>query len=239
VSVLTDIAEERELSAPTAPVALPCVNLLPPEIAERKAFRKMQLRLGGLVVVAAGVVGLLYYQAAGGVGPAQDRLDAAQSQSTTLQHQIADLSNVTKTRAQYEAAQAALAKVLGSDVRWSRYLNDLSITLPANVWVENVAVSQTSPSSTTGTTGATTSTSAASTATAGGLGTLKIQGKALSFNDVAVWLETLAKEKGYTNVWLSQGAKQDMGGKTVVNFTSTVTFTPAILSQRYTKQAGS
>jgi Tfp pilus assembly protein PilN len=239
VSVLTDISQERELSAPTEPVAWPCVNLLPPEIAERKAFRKLQLRLGSLVVVAAGVVGLLYYQAAGGVGPAQDRLDAAQSQSAVLQHQIADLSNVTKTRAQYEAAQAALAKVLGSDVRWSRYLNDLSITLPANVWVEDLTVTQTGEPTTSSTAGGGTSNGAAAGATNSGLGTLSIKGKALSFNDVAVWLETLAKEKGYTNVWLSQGATEELGDTTVVNFTSTVTFTPAILSQRYTKQAGS
>jgi Tfp pilus assembly protein PilN len=246
VSVLTDISEERELSAPPAPVVLPCINLLPPEIAERKAFRKMQLRLGSIVVVAAGLVGLVYVQVAGGVGPAQDRVDAAQSQSSVLQHQIAGLSNVTKTRAQFEASQAALAKVLGTDVRWSRYLNDLSISMPANVWVENLAVSQTATpttrsSTSTGTaTGTTTpSTGSSSNTVASGLGTLTIQGKALSFNDVAVWLDTLAKEKGYTNVWLGQGAKQVVGSQTVVNFTSTVTFTPAILSQRYTKQAGS
>ena len=84
---------------------------------------------------------------------------------------------------------------------------------------------------------ATTGTS--TTAATAGLGTLNIQGKAFSFNDVAVWLETLAKEKGYASVWLSQGAKQLYGNRTVVNFTSTVSFTPAILSQRYTKQAGS
>ena len=236
MSVLTDISEERELSAPMAPVLLPCINLLPPEIAERKAFRSLQMRLGCLVLVAAAVVGAGYWQAAGGVAPAQDRLNAAQSQSTVLQHQIANLSNVTKTRAQFQAAQAALAKVLGTDVRWSRYLNDLSISMPANVWVENLTVNQ----STLPSTGTTTSgTSTASSATTAGLGSLTIQGKAMSFNDVAVWLDTLAKEKGYANVWLSQGATQVVGSDTVVNFTSTVTFTPAILSQRYTKQAGS
>lgn len=235
MSVLTDIAEERELSAPATAVVLPCVNLLPPEVAQRKAFRQLQFRLAGLVVVAAGVVALVYTQVAGGVAPAQNRLDAARNQGIVLQRQIAGLSNVTQTRAEYEAAQAALSKIMGSDVRWSRYLNDLSITMPANVWVENLAVNETAATQTT--TANPNGTQVKGTADTG-LGTLKIQGKALSFNDVAVWLETLSKEKGYTDVWLAQGATQVIDGKTVVNFTSTVTFTPAVLSQRYTKRAG-
>ena len=84
----------------------------------------------------------------------------------------------------------------------------------------------------------TSSTPASTTSAASnGLGTLTIQGDALSYNDVAVWLETLAKEKGYTNVWLTQGTTQEIGDQAVVQFTSTVTFTPDVLSKRYT-QAG-
>lgn len=232
MSVATDTLV-REEAAGVAVATLPRVNLLPPEIAENKAFRVMQLRLAAVVVVALAIVGLVYMQVAGGESSARNRLDAAQSQSTSLQHQISKLSNVTATAKQLEAAQGALAKAMGAEVRWSRYLNDLSITLPSNVWVTNVTVTETAaPAGST----------AAAAATAGkgtsSLGSLSLQGKALSFNDVAVWLETLAKEKGYTDVWLTQGATEKIGDQEVVDFTSTVGFTPQVLSQRYLKQAG-
>jgi Tfp pilus assembly protein PilN len=237
VSVATDtLAQEAQGTAARTPVVLPCVNLLPPEIAERRRATIVKMRLGGVVVAAAAVVGLVYFQVAGGVAPAQDRLDAAQAQSTTLQRQIAALSNVTKTQKELDAAKAAVSKALGNEVRWSRYLNDLSITLPSNIWVTNVAIAENGvPTAAAGSSAA--ATTSATAASANGLGTLTIQGDALSFNDVAVWLETLAKEKGYTNAWLSQGTTQQIGDQNVIQFTSTVTFTPDVLSQRYT-QAG-
>jgi Tfp pilus assembly protein PilN len=233
VSVATDTLV-REEAAGVAVATLPRVNLLPPEIAENKAFRVMQLRLAAVVVVALAIVGLVYMQVAGGESSARNRLDAAQSQSTSLQHQISKLSNVTATAKQLEAAQGALAKAMGAEVRWSRYLNDLSITLPSNVWVTNMTVTENAtPASSTAAAAAT-----PAGKTSSSLGSLTIQGKALSFNDVAVWLETLAKEKGYTDVWLTQGATEKIGDQEVVDFTSTVGFTPQVLSQRYTKQAG-
>lgn len=237
MSVATDtLVQDSQETAQRTPVVLPCVNLLPPEIAERRRASIVKLRLGGVVVAAAAVVGLVYFQVAGGVAPAQDRLNAAQSQGTTLQHQIANLSNVTKTQKELDGARAAVSKALGNEVRWSRYLNDLSITLPSNIWVTNVAISETAVPTASGTSSASATTSA-SAAAAKGLGTLTIEGDALSFNDVAVWLETLAKEKGYANVWLTQGTSTLIGAQNVIQFTSTVTFTPDVLSQRYT-QAG-
>jgi Tfp pilus assembly protein PilN len=235
VSVATDTLVQEAGTAQRTPVVLPCVNLLPPEIAERRRANIVKLRLGGVVVAAAAIVGVVYFQVAGGVGPAQHRLDVAAAQQTTLQHQISALSNVTKTQKELEAAKEAVSKALGNEVRWSRYLNDLSITLPSNIWVTNVAITENGvPGGAASNSSAATAASAASDS---GLGTLSIQGDALSFNDVAVWLETLAKEKGYTNVWLTQGNTQVIGDQNVIQFTSTVTFTPDVLSKRYT-QAG-
>jgi Tfp pilus assembly protein PilN len=235
VSVATDTLVQEAGTAQRTAVVLPCVNLLPPEIAERRRANIVKLRLGGVVVAAAAIVGVVYFQVAGGVAPAQDRLSVAQAQGSTLQHQIAGLSNVTKTQKELEAAKEAVSKALGNEVRWSRYLNDLSITLPSNIWVTNVAINENGVPATSG--GSSTSASTAATGSADGLGTLTIEGDALSFNDVAVWLETLAKEKGYTNVWLTQGTTQKIGDQPVIQFSSTVSFTPDVLSKRYT-QAG-
>jgi len=64
-------------------------------------------------------------------------------------------------------------------------------------------------------------------------------GVALSHDDVAVWLETLAREHGYSNAFFSSSAEADLFGHTVYNFSSTVTVTPDAYSGRYSKPAGS
>ena len=57
-------------------------------------------------------------------------------------------------------------------------------------------------------------------------------------DDVAAWLESLAKEKGYTNPYFSSSTKAAIGSRPVVNFTSTVTVTKDAYSGRYSKPAG-
>jgi len=85
--------------------ALPQVNLLPPEIAEKTVFRRVQLGLGAAVVAALGVVGLLYLSAASRVTSAQGDLDTATASGQSLQTQSAKYSEVTGVYARAAAAQ--------------------------------------------------------------------------------------------------------------------------------------
>ncbi|MCW2779262.1 MAG: Fimbrial assembly family protein, partial [Frankiales bacterium] len=212
-------------------VVLPRVNLLPPEIAIRRTFQQVQMGLGGAVLAAVGLVALLYVGATGAVSDAQSDLDTKTADGQALQVQTAKYRDVTATYARAAAAQAMLTQAMGEEVRWSRYLNDLSLTVPDNVWVKNVSFTQ--------------SDGAAAPAAAGtapgavaGIGTATFTGVGFAHDDVAVWLESLAKQKGYANPYFANSTEALVGSRKVVNFTSTTTLTPAALSGRYTAPAG-
>lgn len=205
---------------------LPSVNLLPPEIAERAAFRKVQIGLGAAVLASLGVVGLLYNSASGSVSDAQASLDSVVAQHSSLQRQAAKYRNVTAVYAKAAAAQASLTSAMGDEVRYSQMLNDLSLTIPSNVWLKNVSFV------------ATTATAATAAGGKPGIGTLTATAVAFSHDDVAVWLESIAGLKTYSNPYFSSSTEALIGTRKVVNFTSTATVTPAALSGRFTKPIG-
>lgn len=224
MSLMTETRAEVSLSS------LPRVNLLPPEIAEGRRMRRIQVGLGGAVVGALGVVALLYVGASSSVSSAQTELDAANARHASLQAESAKYRDVTAVYAQAAAAQAMLTQAMGEEVRYSQFLNDLSLTVPENVWLKNVTFSQSAP--------AAPSAAAAASATAAGIGTVTFTGVGFSHDDVAVWLESLATQKGYTNPYFSSSTEALLGTRKTVNFTSTATLTSAAYSGRYTKPIG-
>jgi Tfp pilus assembly protein PilN len=214
-----------------APV-MPRVNLMPPEIAEAARFRRFQLAMGGAVVGAFVVVAALYMSAHGGVASAQNQLDAAKQQNIALQAQRNQLQSVQDVYSQVSAKQAMLTTAMGDEIRWSTYLNDLSLRIPDHVWLTNITATQTTAGTlpTTTTPGATTSTA---------IGNVVFTGVAFSHDDVATWLEALAKEKGYANPYFTNSTESTIGPRTVEDFTSSVDLSDTAKSGRFTKPAGS
>src|SRR3954467_8020126 len=93
--------------------SLPRVNLLPPEIAETRRFRRIQVGLGGAVLGAVGIVALLYVGASSSVSNAQDDLDSANATHTALTAETAKYRDVTAVYARAAAAQAMLTQAMG------------------------------------------------------------------------------------------------------------------------------
>lgn len=185
---------------------LPRVNLLPPEMGAARRLRQVQGGLLGLVALSLGVVGALYLHAHGGVAQAQQQFDDAQRKNVTLQSQLAGLQGVTKAKAQVQQAEGQLQSAMGQDIRWSRYLKDLTLNTPANVWYEQTTftVAGGAPG------GAPASTLAAS----GAVGTVTFAGQALTHMDVAALLVQLGKEKGFVNPYFTSSAEQTAPGTT-------------------------
>lgn len=208
--------------------ALPRVNLLPPEIGERRRFRKVQAGLAGAVVAAAVVVGLLFVIATGGVTDANDEVDSAASQQRAVQAETARYKDVTAAFKRTSDAQLLLATAMGQEVRYSRFLNDLALTIPPNVWIKNLAFTQAAPAAATGV-----------AAAPSGIGTVTITGVAYEHEDVAVWLESLAAQKGYAQPLLQSSTEALLGtSKVVTNWSTTVTLSADALALRYTTTSG-
>ncbi len=254
MSVLTDSSPESgatagdfDLLTPVEYVA-PRANLLPPEIAERAALRKMQALLAAAVIACGGIVGAVYVTSASGRAPAKAALAQAQSEQQTLSAQKAALAPAQAAHQQVLAAKQSLVAAMSSEVLWSNQLDTLRRRLTDGVRLSTLTVTPTDPTGTgaastavqlpAGPAGTSSSTPSA-TSTAGGtaasapyLASVTMAGTALDNDAVANWLDTLAGMPGWANVYLTSTSSTP--NSTLVTYSITANITQAALSHRYT-----
>ena len=201
---------------------LPRVNLLPPEIGERKRLQQVQAGVVVAVIVAVGAVVTLDMTGSHKVTDAKTQLQSATSESRALSRQLATYNDVNTTAAQLAASQAILAQATATRVEWSGYLADLSEVLPSATWLTNLSMSeQAAP-------GSLVSPSQAS----GTVGTLTFAGVALKYGDLANWLDSLQPVTGLANVYFSNATEQYIGSTKTVNFSGSADLTADALCQK-------
>jgi Tfp pilus assembly protein PilN len=216
---------------------LPRVNLLPPEIEHERRFRHVQLGLAAGVVGSLGVVAVLFLAANGQVSAAQDDLSTAQAQTSRLQAQAAEYAEVPLVYSQVEAARAQLELAMGKEIRWSFYLNDLSLKTPRNVWLTTMTAS--SNEAPAAAAAVTSGPAEAANWSKPGVASVAFEGYALEHNDVATWLDSLAKQKGYDQPYFTESTDEKIGSTALEKFKSQVMVTDKALSKRYIQKAGS
>jgi len=241
------LEDEQRAALPNGPYIAPRVNLLPPEIAERKSLRKLQALLAVGVLACGGVMGYLYTTADSGRASAQSSLDQAVAESTVLQNAKTKLLPVQITRSKVQSTRQSLVTAMSAEVLWSRSLDQLRQKLPDGIELQTVTVTPVAVAA-TGATGAagststpttgstpaatTPSTSSASGATpAGTIASVTIAGKATDHDTVAAFLEALNKIPGWDGSYLTQTTSQS---GTPIDFTVTANVGSAALSHRYT-----
>jgi Tfp pilus assembly protein PilN len=215
------------------PVALPRVNLIPPEIAEAERLHTMQRVMALAVIVAVLLVGFLYWHAKKGMTTAQNSLQAAKAQNAALETKYTALNYVQTDFNAAQAKQDMLDQAMSQEIRWSFVLQDLTTRIPNDVWLTGLSAAETTAPGSTAT---------PATPTPGsptGIGTVTFSGTAFSHDDVANWLEALAKIKGFAAPSFSSSTKASIGTRVFVNFGTQATVTEAALSNRYTAKAGS
>lgn len=227
--------------APTPAVAhlasLPSINLMPPELAEQAALRQLKTLCAGVVALCLLIVGGLYYQAHSSVSSANKDLASAQQQQSAVQAQVSKLQPVAQAYSQVAAAKTLVTEALAGKIEWSQQLNDLALSAPTGVWLTNMSVTA-GPSAN----GALASQGIASitfTGVASEQGLTGTAGLNGARDVVSTWLESLAKEHGYTDPYVTTTQEAFIGGVPVVNFTSTVTVTPDLLAPAPFTNAGS
>jgi Tfp pilus assembly protein PilN len=206
---------------------LPRVNLLPPEISEGAKFRTAQIVMGLALVASFVVVGALWYLASGDESAAQDQLASGQSTAVSLQGQVAKYAQVPVVYAQRATAKAQLDQALSQEIRYSYVMNDLSLTMPAGVWLTTASFTQPvdAPGSIKGAWGNPAD------------GTVTLGGQAGSLPQVAGWLQALANQRSYTDPYLSSTQSSGTGASSTAGYTfsSTVSLSAKALSNRYAR----
>jgi len=207
---------------------LPRVNLLPPEIYEKRQLQRAQAALGLVVLAAVVGVGLVYVNGGSAVTDAKARLQTAQTTGTQLQAKVNGLSYVTAAATQAQAAQGMLTQATGSAIPISTYLSDLQLLTPKNVWFTAITLTDS----------VTPGSIVAGATPPDAVGTVTFSGVGLAHNDVATWLDSAAKEGGFADPYFTSSTESIVPGtgstsgtapKTWVNFGSTVNLTSAAL----------
>src|SRR3954466_4159246 len=122
--------------------SLPRVNLLPVEIAQAARFRRFQLAMGGAIIAAVAVVGVLYVHGQSAVKSAQADLDSPRAQQAAAQAKLASLQSVSDVYDQVAAKQGMLMQAMSQEIGWSNYLADLSLRVPDRVWLTNLQATE-------------------------------------------------------------------------------------------------
>jgi len=210
--------------------AMPRVNLLPPEIAEAQRFRRVQMGLGGAVVAAFAVVGVLYVGAMSDAGSAEEELEQTQAKSVALKGEERRYAAVPAVAKALEDADKRLAGAMGEEILWSNVMNDMGLTIPRRVWFTNFSATQT----------LTSGTKAAPATAAGpvlstGIGQVKIEGIAYGHKDVATLLDALAKQEGHRDPYYTASDLDTESplARPVVKFSVQTTLTDGLFSLRF------
>jgi Tfp pilus assembly protein PilN len=220
-------------------VRAPRVNLLPPEIAERRSLQRLQAGLAAGVVAAVAVTGGLAYLQHSQAQAAKARAAAQVAVTDQLTTRVNGLASVGVVYSEVDQAKALIQQALGNQVLWSHYLTDMSLITPDNVWLTQLTFTGPTASAAAKTAAAASHTSGQVLPGSTGLGTVTMSGVALSRNDVATWLEALAREKGLAAPYASSIVEKTIGTTVVYDWSITVVLTSQALSGRASTLLGS
>lgn len=118
------------------------INLLPPEILER---RRAEKRIGWVIlgaisiaIVLAGVWTFSYFR----VQSKQDELAALQQQVQSTNAQANQLAIFEQRAAELQTRRSLVTLALGDRRDWARLLDEVSLVLPADMWVQTISASE-------------------------------------------------------------------------------------------------
>ena len=180
------------------------VNLLPREEAKRSFEAKRGVVFGavGGAALATAVLASMTMSAGGTVGAKQSELDSLRAQIAAIPPaEVKDTSDEDAVIADKSARVGALSAALSGRVAWDRVLRQISLVLPEDVWLTNLAA-----------------VAPASAGAAPGAG-LTLTGSTYSHSGVARFLSRLAVVPDLANVRLQSSQSQLLNERELVQFT--------------------
>lgn len=194
------------------------INLLPPEIAQRRRAREITLLIGAAGLVLIAILVLVYLVQTARLSGERSHLEDAQRQNSSLESKVGALQTFAQREQELKTKQTLLAILTQDEVRWSVLLNNISMKIPSDVWLTSL----------TGSIQASTGTPQAGSP-ALSIGTLSFSGSTFTHLDVAKWLSRLAQVPEFSFPYLTLSAKAGAGPSVLVTFNSSVNLSDAAL----------
>ena len=205
------------------------VNLLPPELRQRQATRRLTSLIvaGGLAVLA--LIGVYYFLQTQKLADAQSELAAQQARNAELTTQIAELQQFADLDAELASKQALVASLYVNEISWSSALLDISRVIPDASYLTNLTGTLTA----TGTTapGAVPTTPTTGTSDASLIGNMTFTGVADETETIASWLTRLETIDGWVNAWASS-VQENVAFSRIYTFSNGIDLTQAAATER-------
>lgn len=179
------------------------VNLLPPEILEkRKAERRLAYMVAALVLVSIVLAGVWVF-AFTRANAKQRELEAKQQELQQVKAQAAALEIFELQQAELARRRSVAQTALDARQNWAKLFDEISLVLPADMWLSALAAS--------------------------GESKLQLDGYSVDATDtpdyghktVAKLLVRLAELEELSDVWLSNSAKTEVEAQPALQFTVT------------------
>ena len=185
------------------------VNLLPRDEPKKSFAATRGVVFGGVggAALATVVLGSMMMSAGGAVGEKKSELDSLRAQIAAIPRApVQDETENAELAAEKGARIGALSAALGGRIAWDRVLRQMSLVLPEDVWLTNLAA--TAPLA-----------AAPATPTAAGASGFTLTGSTYSQNGVARFLSRLSVIPDLANVRLQSSQSAVVGERELVQFT--------------------
>ncbi len=204
------------------------IDFCPPVKRTFQFTGEMGRRLAVAAAVVVVLLGGLSVRSVLALKDEKSRLAAQQRVNAGIQKDVAAFDALRHLSTDLDAGRKRVQAALAGDVGWTRFLDTLVRSMPSEVWLQSLNA-QATPARTAGATAAP-STAAGGPAT--GTGSLQVSAIGLDYPAVAAWLTKVAADPALAGLAVGTLTQAELGGRPVVNFTSTATITPAARSDR-------
>lgn len=116
------------------------VNLLPSEVGQKNAARRLQGLVGVAGLGVLGLLALLYFWQVGQVNDAREVLEAEQAVVADLRDDVQELSEFQRLRNQGDTVNSMISALLSGEVSYAGILQDFAAVMPSDAAVEDISI---------------------------------------------------------------------------------------------------
>lgn len=177
------------------------VNLLPPELREKQAGRRVTTLVAALGAAILALIVVFYFFQGMRLSDAKDELAQQQQSNAQIQAQIDELQPYAELQAELATKQKLVDTLYLNEVSWAGVLLDVSRVIPDESYLTALNGQITA---TTGTQPAGVPTTAA---VSNLIGNVTFSGVARETQTIASWLTRLEEVSGWVNPWVNNAAE--------------------------------
>jgi Tfp pilus assembly protein PilN len=115
------------------------INLLPPEIREKRVAERRRILVGMGAAVLLGAIGAVIFLMNVMLQGEQAKLSAMEKQSAGIQRAITEYQIFEKQKQDVDAKKAVVDQVTAGEVPWYKLFNEVALVIPSDVWLTAIS----------------------------------------------------------------------------------------------------